>query len=102
MLPAGTTLEAFRLQRPGPRSCRHIVFLTDGEPTTGDRHLVAEIQEARKQGVCVHSVFIGTRRYPAVLEKLSKATGGAQFVAFEDPDSGLITIRQRRKGAAGF
>ncbi len=40
---------------------KHILFLTDGLPTTGDRMLKAELEQAKQLGVCIHSVFIGAQ-----------------------------------------
>ena len=37
---------------------KHILFITDGIPTSGDTEVRAEIQRAKRLGICIHSIFI--------------------------------------------
>merc|ERR1712211_163875 len=56
---------------------RHILFLTDGWPTVGDRAVVAEREQARALGVKIHTVYIGCPwTYPTALHQMSQDTKG--------------------------
>eukprot|EP01065_Artemidia_motanka_P044036 TRINITY_DN6207_c1_g1_i1.p2 TRINITY_DN6207_c1_g1~~TRINITY_DN6207_c1_g1_i1.p2 ORF type:complete len:646 (+),score=263.14 TRINITY_DN6207_c1_g1_i1:58-1995(+) len=63
----------------------HMLFVTDGKPTMGCRELPAEIAKARSSRVRVHTIFIARQgqEYPAVLERLSRETGGRRWTATE-------------------
>ena len=100
-LPISTALAEFRGQRIHQKHNQHILFLTDGLPTAGDRHLKRELALAKSLGVCIHTVFIGYQRFPAVLNRLSETSGGSKFSAFVDPKTGKITIVELGKGTAG-
>ena len=76
---------------------QHILFVTDGQPTSGDRLLTKVIREAQLLGVSVHTVFIGYSRCPAVLDRLSKQTNGLAYAAFYDMHTGLIEVVDRAK-----
>ena len=52
---------------------------------------------AKSIGVCIHSIFIGSKNYPAILEILSKETVGTQFMASKGRDD---IIRIERKDRA--
>eukprot|EP01065_Artemidia_motanka_P021945 TRINITY_DN26159_c0_g1_i1.p1 TRINITY_DN26159_c0_g1~~TRINITY_DN26159_c0_g1_i1.p1 ORF type:complete len:811 (+),score=288.61 TRINITY_DN26159_c0_g1_i1:54-2435(+) len=62
---------------------RHVLFLTDGEPTAGCKRLHAERALARRWGVQVHTIYIGNPESepPPVLTQLAHETGGARFRA---------------------
>lgn len=60
---------------------RHVVLLTDGVPVVGDPEVRAERATARRLGVRVHTVFIGTGPRPRVLDRLARETGGLGFRA---------------------
>eukprot|EP01062_Namystynia_karyoxenos_P048665 TRINITY_DN3713_c0_g1_i1.p1 TRINITY_DN3713_c0_g1~~TRINITY_DN3713_c0_g1_i1.p1 ORF type:complete len:755 (+),score=231.09 TRINITY_DN3713_c0_g1_i1:72-2267(+) len=63
---------------------RHVLFLTDGEPTAGCPHLRGERALARRCNVQVHTVYISDGdgdRPPPVLSSLSAETGGAGYRA---------------------
>jgi len=64
-----------------PDRDRHVVLLTDGVPVVGDPEVLRERAAARRLGVRVHTVFIGTGPVPAVLDALSLETGGLRFRA---------------------
>ena len=95
-LPISTALREFEKVRGQGRGNQHILFLTDGLPTAGDRNLVREMELARRLGCCIHTVFIGMQTFPAILERMSQKTGGTQFQAFHDHRAGKIEIVQRR------
>jgi uncharacterized protein with von Willebrand factor type A (vWA) domain len=75
---------------------KHILFITDGIPTSGDCDVVAERGRAKKLGVCIHSIFIGSKNYPRILEKISGETSGIQFIATRRKN-GLIRIEREDK-----
>lgn len=75
---------------------KHILFITDGIPTSGDCDVINERAIAKKLGVCVHSIFIGSKNYPKILEKISQESSGAQFIATRKKD-GNIKIEKKKK-----
>ena len=79
-------------RRGGPhqRTDQHVLFLTDGQPTTGDRNVAREMLLAEELGVAVHTIFIGNSHCPAVLDRLSERTGGSLLAAYFDVESGAI------------
>ncbi|MGH7884236.1 MAG: vWA domain-containing protein [Thermodesulfobacteriota bacterium] len=79
---------------------KHILFITDGIPTSGDCDVFSERQTAKKIGVCIHSIFIGSKNYPKILEKVSQETVGKQFVASKGKD-GVIRIQRKDKAFSG-
>jgi len=72
---------------------KHILFITDGIPTSGDCDVIEERMRSTKLGVCIHSIFIGSKKYPRILEKISGETSGTQFIASRRKDG---TIRIER------
>ena len=79
---------------------KHILFITDGIPTSGDCDVFRERVLAKKLGVCIHSIFIGSKNYPKILQQVSQETIGTQFVAFKGKD-GLIKIERKDKFFTG-
>ena len=51
---------------------------------------------AKKLGVCIHSIFIGSKNYPRILERISQETSGTQFIATKRKN-GLIRIEREDK-----
>ena len=76
---------------------KHILFITDGIPTTGDPDVAEERQRAKSIGVCIHSIFIGAKNYPQILDQISRETSGTQFMASRGRDE---VIRIERKDRA--
>ena len=74
---------------------QHILFITDGQPTSGDRHVTREIAQAQALGVAIHTVFIGYSSCPTVLDTLSLRTGGSRFAAYFDVDTKAIQVIDR-------
>jgi MoxR-like ATPase len=75
---------------------KHILFITDGIPTSGDCEVPNERVRAKKLGVCIHSIFIGSKNYPKILERISSETSGTQFIASRERD-GIIRIERKEK-----
>jgi len=75
---------------------KHILFITDGIPTSGDCDVYSERALAKKLGVCIHSIFIGSKNYPKILQTVSQETIGTQFIASKGRD-GLIKIERKDK-----
>ncbi len=75
---------------------KHVLFITDGIPTSGDCDVISERLRAKKLGVCIHSIFIGSKNYPRILQKISGETSGTQFIATRRKN-GAIKIERRDK-----
>ena len=73
---------------------RHIVLLSDGVPVLGDPSVRHERALARRLGVRVHTVFVGSGECPAVLDEISRETAGLRFEARPD-DAGRLVLRER-------
>ncbi|QMU56442.1 MAG: VWA domain-containing protein [Candidatus Mycalebacterium zealandia] len=117
------------------RRNKHILFITDGIPTSGDIRLEDDDKEARRRapllnkkeeltdhlnagapnrntkaprplreivkktqqlGIRIHSIFIGSKNYPPILQKISEETFGAQFVAFRDNEE-IMQVERKDK-----
>ncbi|MDH4121504.1 MAG: AAA family ATPase [Deltaproteobacteria bacterium] len=87
-----------------PTRNRHILFLTDGEPTQGDWLVREERRRAKGLGVPIHTLFIGSSECPEILDTISQETGGGQFVARPNPRGGLTLDHRtsRVKAYKGF
>ncbi len=85
--------------KKGRGSNRHILFLTDGEPTQGDWLVREERKQAKSMGVSIHTLFIGTTECPEILDILSEETDGSQFLATPD-DRGGLSIAERLSRSA--
>ena len=68
---------------------KHIVLLTDGEPTHGDWLVRAERRLATELQVTIHTLFIGDTECPQILDVLSEESGGCQLLAAPDEQGGL-------------
>ena len=60
------------------RRDKHIIFITDGRPSSGDLQVKAPRAKARDLGVCIHCIFIGSHEYPEILKIISRDTGGKE------------------------
>ncbi|MBI4083247.1 MAG: AAA family ATPase [Candidatus Lambdaproteobacteria bacterium] len=80
--------------RAGATHNKHIVFLTDGEPTQGDWLVREERRMARVSGVSIHTLFIGTSECPEILDILSEESDGFRFLAIPD-DKGGLNLQER-------
>ena len=89
--PLRVALQAFRERVD---SNHHIVFLTDGLPVLGDPAVRRERALARRLGVKVHSVFLGLGDFPAVLDEISRETGGLCFQARPSASGGLRVLER--------
>ena len=81
-------LKEFAVIRGGRQ---HVIFLTDGMPTSGDKEVRLELKLAKKIGVAIHSIFIGREQCPPILKKISKETGGIHFQVMPDKE-GMVKI----------
>lgn len=75
---------------------KHVLFITDGIPTSGDCEVLYERLLAKKLGVSIHSIFIGSKNFPKILQTVSNETLGTQFVASKRKD-GQIQIERKDK-----
>jgi MoxR-like ATPase len=82
--------DALHELRRGNNRNKHILFLTDGEPTQGDWLVREERRQAKTLGVSIHTLFIGTTECPEILDILSEETDGSQFLATPDERGGLV------------
>ena len=73
---------------------KHIVLLTDGEPTHGDWLVRAERRLATELQVTIHTLFIGDVECPEILDVLSEESGGCQLLAAPD-DQGGLSLQER-------
>ncbi|MGI9558836.1 MAG: vWA domain-containing protein [Thermodesulfobacteriota bacterium] len=114
------------------RRNKHILFLTDGIPTSGDisfgddnshqagrpnsdekqlieylnagrlepgkkpRPLREIVKRTQRLGIRIHSIFIGSKTYPKILQRISEETSGTQFVAFRNDDR-IMQVERRDK-----
>jgi uncharacterized protein with von Willebrand factor type A (vWA) domain len=81
-------LQEFALVRGGRQ---HVIFLTDGMPTSGDKEVREELKQAKNLGIAIHSIFIGREQCPPILKKISKETGGIHFQVMPDKE-GMVKI----------
>jgi MoxR-like ATPase len=81
-------LKEFAVVRGGRQ---HVIFLTDGMPTSGDKEVREELKLAKKLGIAIHSIFIGREQCPPILKKISKETGGIHFQVMPNKD-GMVKI----------
>jgi uncharacterized protein with von Willebrand factor type A (vWA) domain len=85
-------LDAFREFTRIHDNVKHVVFITDGRPTDGDREILREIEQARRDRISVHSIYIGLRDSPEILRTLSEKTKGTHFQVVSD-SSGAIRLK---------
>ncbi len=89
--PLRVAIEALR---GGMGRNRHVVMLTDGLPIIGDPSVRRERAEAKRLGVALHTVFLGSGECPPVLDDLSRETGGLRFQARPD-HRGQLAVEER-------
>ena len=89
--------EALKEFRARGTNNKHIVFLTDGEPTQGDWLVREERRMAKSLNVAVHTLFIGTTECPEILDVISEETGGCQFLAMPDDQGGLLLAERKSR-----
>ena len=93
--PLRDALEEFK---KGRADNKHILFLTDGEPTQGDWLVREERRQAKVLGVAVHTLFIGTTECPEILDILSEETDGSKFLATPNDKGGLMIEERLERG----
>lgn len=77
---------------------KHVVFITDGRPTDGDREIVREIEQARRDNISVHSIYMGIKDSPEILRTLSEKTKGTHFQVASD-SKGAIRLKTIRRSS---
>lgn len=82
----------------GRSTDQHILFITDGQPTSGDRFVNKELERAQRLGVSIHTVFIGYRSCPKVLDRLSNLTSGSKWASYFCPNAKSIQVVDRESG----
>ena len=97
-LPLRDALKEFRARGTNNK---HIVFLTDGEPTQGDWLVREERKMAKKLNVAIHTLFIGTTECPEILDIISEESGGCQFLAVPDELGGLCVEERPQRTQSG-
>jgi uncharacterized protein with von Willebrand factor type A (vWA) domain len=85
-------LDAIREFKAVNDKVKHIVFITDGRPTEGDREITREIELASNDNIFVHSIYIGKKESPEILRTLSKKTDGTHFQVGPD-DFGRLKLK---------
>merc|ERR1712187_612958 len=80
---------------------QHILFITDGHPSDGDKAVEREIADARSLGVAVHTVFIGYGECPDVLDEISIRTKGSRHAAQFVPGTYSVRVRDRSSISQG-
>ncbi len=88
--------DALQELQKGHSGSKHILFLTDGEPTQGDWLVREERKTAVRLGVNIHTLFIGATECPEILDVLSEETDGSQFLAAPDEHGGLCLSERTR------
>ena len=88
-----------------PNTPKHILFVTDGAPTKGDRRCRKAREMAGRAGVRIHTLFLQSGpydRYPPVLNDLANDSGGLRMQArVLDHDRGHIDLRVLAEGENG-
>lgn len=74
---------------------QHILFLTDGQPNNGDRSVSRQLAAARRLGIAIHTIFLGDRDCPTILDTMSLATQGTRYVAKVAPGTLNIEVVPR-------
>ena len=62
-------------------------------------HVRKERERAKRLGICIHSIFIGSKNFPIILNSISKETYGSQFVAYR-AQNGNIKIERKESSIA--
>jgi len=76
---------------------QHILFLTDGHPSSGDRNVVRQIEAAQALGVSVHTIFVGYGECPPVLDRMSLSTKGSRHAAQFEPGTCNVQVVERSR-----
>ena len=88
-----------------PNTPKHILFVTDGAPTKGDRRCRKAREMAARARVRIHTLFLQSGpydRYPPVLNDLANDSGGLRMQArVLDHDRGHIDLRVLAEGDNG-
>jgi len=95
-VPLNVALSEFRGMRGMAARCnQHILFLTDGHPNRGDPSVARQLASARSLGVSIHTIFLGAKDCPEVLDTMSLLTNGARHAVKFLP--GTVDLRVERR-----
>jgi Mg-chelatase subunit ChlD len=96
--PIRKTLDEFAADRRlrSPYVPKHILFITDGHPTKGDRRCVEARRRMRRSGVQLHTLFVEPdpgAEYPPLLAALADDSMGVRMRAsVVDAAAGVIEV----------
>ena len=96
--PIELTLDEFAADRRlrSPYVPKHVLFITDGHPTKGDRRCVAARKRMRRAGVQLHTLFVEPgpgAEYPPLLAALADDSCGVRMRAsVVDAAAGVIEV----------
>ena len=97
--PLQLTLDEFAADRRlrSPYTPKHILFITDGHPTKGDRRCIEARKRMRRQGVQLHTLFVepdAGAEYPPLLAALASDSMGVRMRAsVVDADAGILDVQ---------
>ncbi len=97
------------VQQPRPRSEKKqlVEYLNYGAPHrtqqdwTKPRPLRETVKRTQRLGIRIHSIFIGSKNYPKILQRISEETDGAQFVAFRN-DKSIMQVERKDKFTSDY
>jgi len=96
--PISQALDEFKSDRRlrSPYVSKHILFITDGHPTKGDRRCVEARRRMKRAGVQLHTLFVEPEphaAYPPLLAALADDSKGVRMRATVlDADAGVIDV----------
>ena len=96
--PLKLTLDEFASDKRlrSPYVPKHVLFITDGHPTKGDRRCVEARKRMRRTGVQLHTLFVEPHPgavYPPLLAALADDSFGVRMRAsVVDADAGIIDV----------
>ena len=96
--PIKLTLDEFAADRRlrSPYVPKHVLFITDGHPTKGDRRCVEARKRMRRAGVQLHTLFVEPEpeaEYPPLLAALADDSMGVRMRAsVVDANAGVIEV----------
>jgi len=96
--PIKLTLDEFASDRrlASPYVAKHVLFITDGHPTKGDRRCVEARKRMQRAGVQLHTLFVepdAGAEYPPLLAALADDSHGVRMRAsVVDASAGVIEV----------
>ena len=96
--PLKLSLDEFANDRRlrSPYAPKHILFISDGHPTKGDRRCIEARKRMRRQGVQLHTLFVEPSpdaEYPPLLAALAHDSMGVRMRAtVVDAEAGILDV----------